>query len=52
MTQVSAQCADAVAMKAILSVLVYLVLVFSLGIVIAMTSRRSECEVPAPDEDI
>ena len=40
------------AMKAILSVAVYLCLVFALGLVMALTSRRDQCDAPLVDDDL
>ena len=38
-------------MKAILSVAVYLALVFALGIVMALTAKRDEAEASIQDDD-
>ena len=39
-------------MKAILSVGVYLALVFALGIVMALTAPRESCEQESGDDDL
>jgi len=39
-------------MKAILSVAVYLCLVFALGVVMALTSGREECDGLGADDDL
>lgn len=49
--KVLADSVDPEGMKAILSVAVYLALVFALGIVMALTSRREECDGPMVDDD-
>jgi hypothetical protein len=42
--------ADAEAMKAILSVAVYLALVFALGVVMALTTPRADAELEKVDD--
>jgi hypothetical protein len=50
MAQVFAEIADAGAMKAILSVAVYLALMLALGIVMALTARRADDELGRADD--
>jgi hypothetical protein len=48
---VRAKSDDKIAVKALITVAVYLALVFALGLVMAMTAPREEREAPMGDDD-